>query len=513
MLTASALVGKGYLPKELPPAFGSASLAATLPSLEASGGINTGPTECVHHNLARVGGTRRPLRVPNPRSFILLAQELQRQWAVIDQHLKTSELAISRPVVTRTHERAVRPQFHVGQRPHRRATAWPGQRYVLRTDVSQFYSSLYTHSIPWALHTRRIAKAQKNKTNGDRIDRAIRECASGQTAGIPIGPDTSLVVAEIVLTAVDNEFQKLVSSYRGFRYLDDYELAFESQGQAETALALLEASLTQFELVPNPYKTEIVELPQSFKDNWTTELATLPMRTESPAKTGNDLIALFSRAAELSAVYPGSLSYALTKCRNVPITRGNWPLFQSLIWTAVSAEPTAMARGLDLLDVKAQEANSTVSKEPAAEVLEALIRRHAPIRNASEVAWAIWAALTLGIDLSAEAAKDICGVEDDFVALLALDASARGCFAGGAVDVTFWESLVADEDALEGDHWLLAYEGVARGWMPTASSSLASDGFFASMRQTGVHFYEPNPSRQPFTGPAAPLPGGLDSYA
>jgi hypothetical protein len=93
----------------------------------------------------------------------------------------------------------------------------------------------------------------------------------------------------------------------------------------------------RFELVLNPYKTDIVELPQPFRDNWTTELAKLPIRTESPGKTGNDLIALFSRAAELAASYPGALNYALTKSRNVPVAREIWPLFQSLLWTAVGA--------------------------------------------------------------------------------------------------------------------------------------------------------------------------------
>lgn len=514
MLTASALVGKGYFPKELPPPFGSTDLAASLSALEASPGVlSKGATECVRHNLARVSGTRRPLRLPNPRSYILLAQELQCQWPTIDAHLKSADLAISRPVATRTQERAVRPKFHVRERPHRRAVSWPGQRYVLRTDISQFYSSLYMHSISWALHTRSTAKANRNKTDGDRIDKAIRDCASGQTAGVPIGPDTSLIAAEVVLTAVDKEFASAVPGYRGFRYLDDYELAFESKAEAEMALALLEASLSQFELMLNPYKTDIVELPQPFRDNWTTELAKLPIRTESPSKTGNDLIALFSRAAELAASYPGALNYALTKSRNVPVAREIWPLFQSLLWTAVSAAPTAMATGLDLLEVKAAEANSFVSKEPAAEVLEALIRRHAPIRNASEVAWALWAALTLEINLSAGAATHVGAVEDDFVALLALDASSRGRLPASALDLTLWQSLVAMEDALQGDHWLLAYEGVARGWMPTAAPQLATDGFFSFIKQAEIHFYEPNPSREPFTGPAAPLPGGLDSYA
>jgi Reverse transcriptase (RNA-dependent DNA polymerase) len=512
MLTASALLGKGYFPKELPPPFETRDLAANLSALEASSTLTGGATECVGHNLARVSGTRRPLRVPNPRSFILLARELQQQWSAINAHLKTANLAISRPVVTRTHERAVRPQFHIREKAHRRALTWPARRYVLRTDISQFYSSIYTHAIPWALHSKTVAKANKGETDGDLIDKAIRNCASGQTTGVPIGPDTSLVVAEIILTAVDNGFSGLFGNCRGFRYLDDYELAFESRAEAEEGLALLEVSLGKFELVLNPYKTRILELPQPFKDRWTTELATWPVRTDSHAKTDNDLIGLFSRAAEIATSHPGCLNYALRKSRNIPITRDTWPLLQSLVWGAVSAEPTAMATALDLLNVKADEVNSTVSKEPASEVLEAVIRRHAPIQNASEVAWALWAALTLGAGLSADMAKRVASVDDDFVALLALDASARGRFPAGALDANHWATLVADADAFQSDHWLLAYEGAVRGWLTSAAEHFKKDPFFASIQRAGVHFYDPNPPREPFTGPAAPLPGGLDFY-
>jgi hypothetical protein len=88
---------------------------------------------------------------------------------------------------------------------------------------------LYTHAIPWALHTKPVAKANRNKTDGDKIDKAVRNCSSGQTVGIPIGPDTSFVVAEIVLAAVDGLLRTKLPALRGFRYLDDYEAAFETR--------------------------------------------------------------------------------------------------------------------------------------------------------------------------------------------------------------------------------------------------------------------------------------------
>jgi Reverse transcriptase (RNA-dependent DNA polymerase) len=238
----------------------------------------------VRHNLARPGGFRRPLQVPNPRSFVRLADECESQWTRISAHVSSNPFSMSAPVVTRTLERALRPRFRFGERDRLRPRDWRGQRFVLRTDVSQFYASLYTHSIPWALEGKRVAKQNLGKTPSDKLDKALRNVSDGQTMGVPIGPDTSFLAAEIVLTAVDRALAKKVRM-RGHRYIDDYELAFRSRSEAEEAQALLEEELAHYELAINPTKTEVLELPQPFLEGWTHELATFPIRSANSSQT------------------------------------------------------------------------------------------------------------------------------------------------------------------------------------------------------------------------------------
>lgn len=64
-------------------------------------------------------------------------------------------------------------------------------RYVLQTDITDCYSSIYTHSIPWSIHTKEEAKKKKNRTNnslvGIAIDNHIQDMSYGQTNGIPQG--------------------------------------------------------------------------------------------------------------------------------------------------------------------------------------------------------------------------------------------------------------------------------------------------------------------------------------
>ena len=472
---ATDLIDRGFFPRELPPPFTTTSLTAAADL--ALPAIKERRTECIRHNLARVGGFRRLLKVPNPINFIHVAQVIEELWPQIDEHLKQSMLSMSRPVPSRS-ERCLVPQYRFSEKPWFRARHRAGARFVLQSDVSQCYSSIYTHSLPWALHGKAYAKANQNKTDTDELDLAIRLGSGGQTIGLPIGPDTSLVAAEIVLTAVDRALQEALGDHvKGFRYLDDYELCFRTRTEAEEAQSHLEAALADYELAINPTKTRILELPQPLQEEWPHRILTFTVRTATAKKTANDLVALYSLAGDLARRNPGALKYALQRSRDVSLTKEFWPLFQHLVWSAVSAEPTTAATAVDLLRVKSEEIEEPVARRVATETLEALIAANAPIRNSSEVTWALWGAIVLGLNLSPAAAEAVSRVEDDFVALLALHAELDGRFGAEALITSSWETLIGEEDALKGPHWLLAYEAGVRGWLaegpdePTIRSS------------------------------------------
>lgn len=444
-----------------------------------------------------------------------LAEEFEVQWPMIEKHLKGSSFSMTAPMITPEGDRAVQPRFKIGERARLRPRDWRGQRFILRTDVSQFYPSLYTHSIPWALEGKQTAKRNIGKTVSDRLDKMLRNISDGQTMGIPIGPDTSLLAAEIVLRAVDKEIGSGVRM-RGHRYIDDYELAFRSRSEAERALVRIEDALAEYELAINPTKTEILELPQPFQDEWVHDLLTFRVRDAGPHQMISDLLALFSRAAAISGsrTRSGPLKYALQRCRDIEISNHQvWNAFQNLVWSAVSSEPTTMAVALDVLMAKMHSGNLRVNKLAATEAIEAVLLTHAPVRNASEVVWALWAAVTLDVKLSKQVASAVCAVDDDFVAILALDADERGLFSS-PLDLTNWEGLIDYDNVLSGPHWLLAYEGSVRKWLESASPKIGKDPFFKVLRARRVRFYTPDRKRTPFTGPSGPLPGGLvpDEY-
>jgi hypothetical protein len=75
-------------------------------------------------------------------------------------------------------------------------------------DVSKCFSSIYTHSVSWAIrdpdHAKRHTRAS---TFGNDFDKLMREMNYGETNGICIGPETSRIFAEIILSHTDSEIE------------------------------------------------------------------------------------------------------------------------------------------------------------------------------------------------------------------------------------------------------------------------------------------------------------------
>lgn len=134
-------------------------------------------------------------------------------------------------------------------------------KYVLHTDIADCYSSIYTHSIPWAIHTK--AKAKKNRKNsllGNAIDNHLQDMSYGQTNGIPQGSVLMDFIAEIVLGYVDLLLTKKLDSksivdYKILRFRDDYRIFTNNSFLAEQIAKELSETLSDIGLKLNSNKT------------------------------------------------------------------------------------------------------------------------------------------------------------------------------------------------------------------------------------------------------------------
>src|SRR5882762_4450584 len=244
MSLAQALIERGYFPVELPPAFSPATYAAVLNSLPRNLGlIGQKCSKCALHSIPRLQHSRRFLGIPNPLHQFRLALVVEHAWTDIENHMKRSPLSLTRLEVKAGSSRALSRVGDFGDLDTARVLRSSASRYLLKADLSRFYHTLYTHSIPWALHTKATAKVRRNDRAlvGNLLDEAVRQTQDLQTLGIPVGPDTSDLISELLGVALDLELLEANPELAtaGARFVDDYYLYFATRQSAEEALAEL----------------------------------------------------------------------------------------------------------------------------------------------------------------------------------------------------------------------------------------------------------------------------------
>ena len=138
--------------------------------------------------------------------------------------------------------------------------------YIACTDIADCYGSIYTHSIPWALHGKNKMKLHENRNKldflGNAIDKEIRRLNRGQTNGIPQGSVLMDFIAEIVLGYADKILSKKledakVEDYQILRYRDDYRVFSNHPRHAEEILKLISETIYSLGMRLNPFKTGI----------------------------------------------------------------------------------------------------------------------------------------------------------------------------------------------------------------------------------------------------------------
>lgn len=518
------ILAKGYFPKELPAPFITSDFAELLTSgtIPATSDYaknitikaNIPKAKLCQYTHARGGLLRRKLSICNPVLFYLLSREIDNNWTSIVSVAGGSSLAATAPEV-KTTGRAINGKYSQSDRAKLAVQARIGRRFVLVTDISRFYHSIYTHSIPWALHTKPVAKTNRSFTLfGNKLDFLIRQGQDGQTVGIPIGPDTSLVLAELIMHQCDKALIDKIPDIKGYRFIDDYELSFRTRTEAEDAFHLLETCLSDYELALNPRKTEVLALPLPFESEWHRKLKGFQFR-EAWRDQSADLETFFSTAFELYRKHPDEpvLQFAIARMRSVVIDDNNWDLFQRLVLMCVSPEPATLPYALEQI-ISRVNAGAIPLRSEIQEILNSLVVNHAPLKHSSEVSNSLWACLALKLTLSDKAVDLISSCEDSCIALLALDCRAKGLLSK-PLDTSLWETHMC-ADGLYSEHWLLSYEANVKGWLPSVGGidHVSADVNFSYLKANNVCFYKESLATPARSGvlPLPALPSVFSHY-
>ena len=213
----------------------------------------------------------RPLQLIHPAIYVSMVHKISKEenWNIITSRMKEFSsnprircfsLPVESDDVQSDKATTVINWWHsVEQRSIELALKY---QYVVHTDIAECYASLYTHSIAWALHTKKDAKSKRDDGNliGNVIDSYIRDMSFGQTNGIPQGSVLMDFIAEIVLGYADSELsQKIpdmsIDDYEIIRYRDDYRIFTNNPQDGNLIVRLLAEILVDLGLKLNSQKT------------------------------------------------------------------------------------------------------------------------------------------------------------------------------------------------------------------------------------------------------------------
>lgn len=524
-LTLERLLAGGYFPEALPPCFRTETFGAALKTGRAivgdfdSSKIVPSQSKCVKYNQARVGATRRQFAIPNPVHFYRLAKCFHSHWSDIAPLATASPLSLTKPVVSNG-KRCFQHSVSFRDRPVYRAKVRSMARYILRADIARFFPSIYTHSIPWAFHGKAVAK--KNRGNnywGNQLDTCFRNIQDGQTIGIPIGQEISRVIAEVILWRVE-EILGVSKKTNGIRSIDDYEVGFMSESEAETFLNKLERALSEYELGLNPLKTFILPLPQLLIDRWDSELRSFHWtstlhealhaddegedhedESEEFALGGKDrhrhsprrdeLINFFNKAIDLQHAFKEDavLRFSLVRLGHTTITDASWEVYQDYLYQCALNQPETIRIVVSNLLKAHFKDGQEIDKRKLKATIDIIVATAAPIGHASDVAWALWTALLFQITISQKAAKELAHCLDSVVGCLTCELGSRKLLPK-RFDDSLLKRIVADKNSLYENQWLLSYEAARNGWLGQKPNGLSVDPCFEYLCKSEVKFFE-----------------------
>lgn len=212
----------------------------------------------------------REFKLIHPVLYISLTNLLSEKnnWKIIKEHLtlKSKIKCLSLPVILNNNSTNKAAQINswwknIEQKSIKLSLDY---EYIFHTDITNFYPSIYTHSIAWAFDGKEVVKKMlrkgSKKSLGDKVDYHLNSMSYGQTNGIPQGSAIMDIIAEILLKKIDLEFtseikKHSIEKFEILRYRDDYRVFTNNQSDGHTILQVLSKTLSKYGLSLNKFKT------------------------------------------------------------------------------------------------------------------------------------------------------------------------------------------------------------------------------------------------------------------
>lgn len=282
----------GYFPEQyvLPPSFDSSAFKLRRkPYFKADptktrNGFRVDTAEMVSLSFPRSRLTERRFAIYHPKHYHDLVWYVLEDWDLILDHLFDTRLRLysySFPIPLASDNpghigrlRAGRMIYQFLEMAENDLVAEAHKyQFILKTDITNFYPSVYTHSVGWALHGKLAVRNERTRFDmvGKILDKLCQNANDGCTNGLAIGPAVSDFVSEIVLAAVDLALSLQVSAdidFVGVRFKDDYRFLCHTEEDAHKIVRALQLCLKEYNLTLAEKKSQVLRLPEGLFREW-----------------------------------------------------------------------------------------------------------------------------------------------------------------------------------------------------------------------------------------------------
>lgn len=512
------LLSYGYLFKELPPVFNSIELGSKFHLLELPKYTNT---KCIDFSLPKGQYARRVLQLPHPYNYIHLVNHLTEtnNWKLMQDHFEKSIFSNSivkenkkaGQKIENKDNRATQTNYNSFNASKRKAILDAyDMLYELKVDISKYYPSIYTHSIVWAILSKERAKKiwrikEKDRPNepdfssyefADKLDCLIRSCQDNQSVGIPIGPDSSHIIAEIIGCFIDKQIQNEFPELKAFRYFDDYHIYIETEEKGQIVLRFIQQILAELQLSLNENKLKISKFPFEFEEKWVKEINDVTFNEPTEKNIKQYFSVLFGLVNKNPQKSDTIFKYAFKtfEKRTTEINKEHWDIFEALLLKSVLVEPSSLEMVSRILETY----KTFVSISKLKSIIEKILEMHCSLNHHFETVWALWILKQFGISLSKNWAEKIINTGDGFSILLLLDLNNNGLLDNGGLDASLKQNIsdLLDDQTNKMD-WLLYYEAVEiKKWIPSTKRTDLSE-----LAKHSISFYDPNEKIKTFDIP------------
>jgi hypothetical protein len=258
--------------------------------------------------------------------------------------------------------------------------------------------------------------------------------------------------------------------------------------KAETVLSVITMIYRDHGLEINGNKTSIEHIIAASEPAWVSEIGAFLSHRPGPIRGARlkELLLLSLRMQCLSPNEP-VINYILSIVEAQEFASDDVQTLESFLLKAAVLSPISMNHICRIM-VNLHRRKKRVSRQR--ERFVALAERNLENGNLYEVIWLVYTLRGLKIPLlSKKLAAMMERTPSSSLALIMLDMKSKGlCIC--SLPEAAWVSRITNANVESDWIWLLAYEGIRRGWLPDPSNLMGSP-FFRAMASRDVAFYDP----------------------